>query len=237
MGRPDCQAPGAVFGRTPTRSAWPELRRDWIGSAPLSGPHSRFPRAPPSPPPSRPRTPPPRLISAPVPAPPQLGLVLVLLDLAIYIVTLGPLYTIYKLLTARSTFAAPVGDADINQVGGCMRWVHVGWQAHHCPRLHHPPSTAHRQLPLCFSPTSPGRDPRLHPNLPPAPCLKMSPPHHHPTTTPPPPPHHPTTAPPHHQPAASPPHHHSTPPPPLHPRRASRRRRSGNPSRPLRRAS
>mmetsp|Transcript_8992 Transcript_8992/g.21036 ORF Transcript_8992/g.21036 Transcript_8992/m.21036 type:complete len:766 (-) Transcript_8992:88-2385(-) len=43
-----------------------------------------------------------------------LGLVLVLLDLAIYIVTLGPLYTIYKLLTARSTFAAPVGDADIN---------------------------------------------------------------------------------------------------------------------------
>jgi len=42
------------------------------------------------------------------------GLVLVLLDFAVYLITLGPLYTIYKLLTSRSVFAKAVAEADIN---------------------------------------------------------------------------------------------------------------------------
>lgn len=42
------------------------------------------------------------------------GLVLVLIDLALYIITLGPLYTIYKICTARSVFAKASAEADIN---------------------------------------------------------------------------------------------------------------------------
>eukprot|EP00614_Pseudopedinella_elastica_P034106 CAMPEP_0172644138 /NCGR_PEP_ID=MMETSP1068-20121228/239057_1 /TAXON_ID=35684 /ORGANISM="Pseudopedinella elastica, Strain CCMP716" /LENGTH=490 /DNA_ID=CAMNT_0013458327 /DNA_START=561 /DNA_END=2030 /DNA_ORIENTATION=- len=46
------------------------------------------------------------------------GLVLVLLDLLLYLVCLGPLYTLYKLATRRTTFAQPCGEkAAINGPG------------------------------------------------------------------------------------------------------------------------
>ena len=46
-----------------------------------------------------------------------LGLVLVLIDFALYLVTLGPLITLYRYLTAQTVFAKPVADADINKGG------------------------------------------------------------------------------------------------------------------------
>lgn len=46
------------------------------------------------------------------------GLILIVLDLAIWIVTLGPLVMLYKLCTARSVFAKPLEEkADINGEG------------------------------------------------------------------------------------------------------------------------
>ena len=42
------------------------------------------------------------------------GLVLILLDFAIYLLMLGPFFTVYKWLTSRSTFAAPHSEAAIN---------------------------------------------------------------------------------------------------------------------------
>jgi len=46
-----------------------------------------------------------------------LGLVLILVDLTLWVVSLGPLTTAYKLLTARSVFAKPHSEADINGPG------------------------------------------------------------------------------------------------------------------------
>eukprot|EP00310_Coccolithus_braarudii_P020572 CAMPEP_0183331580 /NCGR_PEP_ID=MMETSP0164_2-20130417/921_1 /TAXON_ID=221442 /ORGANISM="Coccolithus pelagicus ssp braarudi, Strain PLY182g" /LENGTH=788 /DNA_ID=CAMNT_0025500093 /DNA_START=25 /DNA_END=2391 /DNA_ORIENTATION=+ len=42
------------------------------------------------------------------------GLMLVILDFSFYVISGGPIYTIYKLLTARRTFAAPVYTVPIN---------------------------------------------------------------------------------------------------------------------------
>ena len=45
------------------------------------------------------------------------GLLLIVLDLAIWILTLGPLVMLYKMISARHTFAKVVGEADINGKG------------------------------------------------------------------------------------------------------------------------
>ena len=48
---------------------------------------------------------------------PQLGLLLIVIDLALWVITLGPLKTIVKHTQARSVFAAPVRDEPINGAG------------------------------------------------------------------------------------------------------------------------
>jgi len=46
-----------------------------------------------------------------------LGLVLIVIDLALWVVSLGPLVTLYKLVSARRVFAKPYSEVDINGSG------------------------------------------------------------------------------------------------------------------------
>ena len=56
-----------------------------------------------------------------------LGLVLILLDLALWAITGGPFVTLYKNLTARTVFAKPYGEVMINGAGqpGSKVWRSV----------------------------------------------------------------------------------------------------------------